>query len=145
MVVLASGGDMEREAALQCEPFERMRQQRRRQTTDTVAGEGQLDLRVRPSHEVDGRGRARLIHRHRRRPVARDAVPRAERLRERVAERGKHVLDGVVLVDVEVPGREQVEIEAGVESAEREEVVEEADAGGDADPSLAVVVVLQPE
>ena len=51
---------------------------------------------------------------------------------ERVAERGEHVLDRVVLVDVEVAAGDAVEVEAGVEGAEREQVVEEADAGRDA-------------
>ncbi len=35
----------------------------------------------------------------------------AERLRESVAERGEDVLDGVVLVDIEVAAREQLEVE----------------------------------
>ena len=105
----------------------------------------ELDLRVRPAYEVDGRGRARLVHRHRRGAVARDAVPRAERLPERVAERREHVLDGVVLVDAEVAGRQQVEIEARVERAEREQVVEEANAGGDTRASLPVEVEREPE
>ena len=44
----------------------------------------------------------RLVHRDDRRPVARDALARAKRLREGGAERREDVLDGVVLVDVEV-------------------------------------------
>ena len=42
------------------------------------------------------------------------------------------VLDGVVLVDVEIAARDQLEVEAGVEGEEREKVIEEADAGLDA-------------
>ena len=79
--------------------------------TDPLAGERERDLGVRPPDEVDGRGRARLVHRHRRRPVARDPLPVAERLGQRVAERGEDVLDGVVLVHVDVAAREQLEVE----------------------------------
>ena len=83
---------------------------------------------MRPPDEVDGRGRARLVHRHRRRPVARDPLPVAERLGQGVAERGEDVLHRVMLVHVEVTAREQLEIDAGVERPEREQVVEEPDA-----------------
>ena len=55
---------MQREAALQRKPFERVRQQARREPADPVAGEGELDLRMGPAHEVDRGGRARLVHRH---------------------------------------------------------------------------------
>ena len=100
----------------------------------------ELDLGVRPADEVDRRGRERLVHRHRRRAVARDAGTVAERSRERVAERGEDVLDRVVLVDVEVAAGEQLEVEAAVEGEERQQVIEEADPGRDARAADAVEV-----
>ena len=54
-----------------------------------------------------------------RRAVPRDAAPRPERLRERVPESREDVLDGVVLVDVQIAGREQLEVEAAVRDADR--------------------------
>ena len=131
---------MERATGLHREPLERVRQQREREPADPVAGEHELDLRMRAAHEVDGGRRARLVHRHRRGAVARDSVPVAERGRERVAERGEHVLDRVVLVDVEVAAGEQLEVEAGVEGEQRQQVIEEADPGRDARPAGAVEV-----
>ena len=91
---------------------------------------------MRTPDEVDGGGRARLVHGHDRRPVPRDAVAAAERLRERVAERGVDVLDGVMVVHVEVAACHELEIEAGVEGEQRQQVVEEADPGLDARPAV---------
>ena len=77
--------------------------------------------------EVDGSEGARLVHRDDRGAVAREALARAECLLRRRAERGQDVLDRVVLVDVDVAARDTVEVEAGVEGEQREEMVEEAD------------------
>ena len=131
---------MEREAALHRQPLERVREQRRREPADPVAGEDELDLGVRAADEVDRRGRERLVHRHRRRAVACDSGTVAERARERVAERGEDVLDRVVLVDVEVAAGEQLEVEAAVEGEERQQVIEKADSGRDARAADAVEV-----
>ena len=53
-------------------------------------------------------------------------------------ERGEHVLDRVVLVDVEVAARDAVEIEPGVEGEQRQQVVEKPDPGRDVRPAAAV-------
>ena len=128
---------MQREAALHREPLERVREQRRREPADPIAGEARA--RSRRAAGARGRRPRSRAPRPSARSPSRSARPRsrvAERLRERVAERGEDVLDRVVLVDVEVAAGEQLEIEAGVEGAEREQVVEEADAGRDARASL---------
>ena len=59
---------------------------------------------------------------------------------ERVAEGRQDVLDGVVLVDVEITAGDAVEIEARVERQQRQEMVEEADPGRDVRPAAAVEV-----
>ena len=41
------------------------------------------------------------------------------------------VFDGVMLIDLEVAAREQLQIESGVEGEQRQQVVEEADPGVD--------------
>ena len=94
---------------------------------------------------VDARRRPRLVHRHRRGAVAGDPLAGAECLGKAVAERGEHVLDRVVLVHVEIAARDQLEVEGGVEGEQRQQVVEEADAGGDADPARAVEIEGEPQ
>ena len=69
----------------------------------------------------------------------------SERVRERTAQRGEDVLDGVVLVDVEVAACEQLEIEAAVERPQREQVIEEPDPGRDERAPVAVEVEHDPE
>ena len=62
----------------------------------------EIDDRVRPAAEVDGRDGQRLVHRHDEVAGAVDAASVAERLGHRLAERDAEVLDGVMLVDVEI-------------------------------------------
>ena len=82
----------------------------------------------RPRH-VDRARRQRLVHRHGRVAVARDAAAVAERLVERLAEHDADVLGGVVRAGLEVAGRLDVEVEARVAREQVEHVVEEPDAG----------------
>src|SRR5205814_7709254 len=96
--------------------------------TDALAAEGEPDLRVRPPNEIDGRARPRLVHRDDRRAEPSDEASLAQRLRERVAERGEHVLRRVVLVDVEIAGGDALQVERAVPGEQLEQVVEEADA-----------------
>ncbi len=131
--------------ALHREALECVREQGGGETADPIAGEGEVDLGVRPADEVDGRGRERLVHRHRGGAVAGDTGTVAQRVAERVAERGEDVLDRVVLVDVEVARREQLEVEPAVEGPERQQVVEEADPGRDARAARAVEVEQDPQ
>ena len=140
MVVLARRVDVQREARLHRKALQRVRQQRDREPANTFAAEREPHLRVRTADEIHGCGRAGLVHRHGRRAVARDALPAGEGGRERVPERGEHVLDEVVLVDVEVAARDELEVEPAVEGQQRQQVVEEADLRRDARPTRAVEV-----
>ena len=108
------------------------------EAADTLAGEGERDLGVRPPDEIDGGRGPCLVHRDDGRAVARDPLSRAERLLEGAAEGGEDVLDGVVLVDVEIAARDAIEIEAGVEGQQRQEMVEEADSRRDVRSAAAV-------
>ena len=72
--------------------------------------------------------------------VAADAALVAEGLRERAAEGDADVLDGVVVVDVEVAGGAGREVDERVAGELVEHVVEEADAGLVVVPAGAVEV-----
>src|SRR5450759_355180 len=102
MVICPGGFDVKREASLYGETLEGVRKQAQRQSTDSVAREGKRHLGVRAAAEVDRGRAARLVHRHRRRAVAAETGPGAERLSERFAQRGQHVLDSVVLIHLEI-------------------------------------------
>ena len=65
-------------------------------------------------------------------------LPVAERRRHRLAERDADVLDGVMLIDVEIPRRVQRQVEAAVTREELQHVIEEPDAGRDVVAPLAV-------
>ena len=93
-----------------------------------------------PPADVDHRGRERFVHRHRRVAEAADPGPVAERLRERRAEHERDVLDRVVLVDIEVAGGPDLEVEQAVVGERREEVVVEADPGRDSRQARPVEV-----
>ena len=93
--------------------------------------------------EVDGGDGEGLVHGHDEVAGAEDALLVAERLVEGLAERDADVFDGVVLVDVEVAGAGEGEVEATVAGEEFQHVVEEADAGGDLVDALAVDSELQ--
>ena len=110
------------------------------EAADAVACEGEDHLGVRSPDEVDRGGRSGLVHRHRRGAIARDTCPAVERLGKPVPECSEDVLDGVVLVDVEVAAGQQLEVEAAVEREERQQVVEEADARGDPRATATVEV-----
>src|ERR1700743_3521683 len=60
------------------------------------------DDAVRPSTEVDRRGRKRFIHRHQKISGTKDAAFVADRFRDSFAERDAGVLDGVMLIHVEI-------------------------------------------
>ena len=98
----------------------------------------QIDHRVRPAAQVDRGDRERLVHRHDEVAGAIDPFPIAERLQHRLAERDADVLDGVMLIDVEIALRLQREIEAAVAREQLQHVIEEADAGADVVPALPV-------
>ena len=82
----------------------------------------------------------RLVQRRPGVAVAGDAAALAERAVERLAEHDGDVLDGVVLVDPQVAGAGELEVEHGVEAERAQHVVEKADAGGHAGGAAAVHV-----
>ena len=90
----------------------------------------EIDDGVRPAAEIDGRDGQRLVHRHHEVAGAVDAALRSPSACEhRLAERDAEVLDGVVLIDVEIAGRLQRQVEAAVPREQLQHVIEEADAG----------------
>jgi hypothetical protein len=120
------------------EPFEEIGDQLTLQVADHADAQLEIDHRVRTAAEVDGGHRQRVVHRHDEVPGAVDPLSRAERLQRRLAERNADVLDGVMLIDIEIARRFQREIEAAVPGKEFQHVVEEPDAGTDVVAALAV-------
>src|SRR5690606_4149616 len=93
-----------------------------------LPGERSLEDEIRPPAEVDGDLDVRLVHRQQE-AVAADAPLVAERTLQRLAERERDVLDGVVLVDLEVAAALHAEREAAMLAELLQHVVEEPDAG----------------
>jgi hypothetical protein len=94
-----------------------------RQTADPLAAEWEIDDGVWPATNVDGCGRDRFVHRDGALAEALDAGPIAERLGEGGAQDQCHVLDSVVLVDLEIAIRADREIEQAVMGERAQEVV----------------------
>jgi len=74
----------------------------RRQLADPLAHEREVEYRIGPTREVDRDAGKGIVHGHAGVTEAGDARPVTQRAREGVAEDERHVLDGVVLVDVQV-------------------------------------------
>ena len=72
--------------------------------------------------------------------VARDARLVADGVTQGLAERDADILDGVVVVDVQVAGGLKAQVQQAVAGDVGEHVVEEADAGDDLAPAVAVEV-----
>src|SRR6185295_4713991 len=90
-----------------------------------------IDHGVRTPAEID-RGHAEgLVHRHEEVAGAVDALAVADRLRDGLAERDAEIFDCVMLIDVEIPGRRDLQIEAAVPGEELQHVIEKADPGPD--------------
>src|SRR5437879_843212 len=88
--------------------------------------------------DIDRAVDERLVHRNGDVADARDARSVAKRLRERLAERNADILDGVVVVDMEIAVRLYREIEQSVPGDVRQHMIEEPDPGRD--PACAVTV-----
>ena len=58
-------------------------------------------------------------------------------LRHRLAERDAEILDGVMLIDVEIAGGVDLQVEAAVPREQLQHVIEKADAGADVVAALA--------
>ena len=127
------GADVDRRPGGSGEGLEGVLDQLERQLADALSAERQVDHRVRAAAEVDDRTGQRFIHRHPGIAEPGDTGPIAERRSEGAAQDERDVLDGVVLVDVEVAVRPNLEVEQAVVAERAEQVVPEADAGGEAD------------
>src|SRR5206468_9778713 len=100
----------------------------------------QIGGEIRSAAEVERNRHETLVHRHLERRVADDPGAIAERLIDRAAERQREILDGVVLVDVEIAVRFHLEVEKAVYRDELEHVVEERQTGRDVVFTRAVEV-----
>ena len=93
--------------------------------------------------EVERSLAQRLVHRNRRKTVADDPLPVAERLVDRLAEHKHDVLDGVVVVDVNVAHRLDREVDQRVLLQKLKHVVEESDPRVDSPLARTVEVQLE--
>src|SRR5689334_1867022 len=145
VVLAAQHVDVERHAAGDGERLEEVGQVLGRDLADRLAPEPQADLGPGPAGEVDHGTRQGLVERRVGVAEAADAAPVAERLVERLAERQGAVLGGVVVVHFEVALAGQLEVEPGVLRQAGQHVVEEAEAGLDLRPAVAVEGKAQPD
>ena len=91
-----------------------------------LASEAALEDRIRPPREVERHLRAGFVHRQQE-PVARDTTFVTQRLAQRFTESDRAILDGVVLVDLQVAFALELELEPTVLAQLFEHMVEEAD------------------
>ena len=103
----------------------------RRKVTHFLSPEFGPEVQEEPSGEIDDCAGQGLVHRDVGRTVPRDERFVAERLSKGLSQRDSHVLDGVVLVHVQVPLAPDVQIEPAVTREQGEHVIEEANAGRD--------------
>ncbi len=118
-----------------------MRHQLGGQLADAIALEAAFPNEVGPARQIERDLGLGLIHGEQK-SVARDAVLVAERLAQRRSQREGAILDGVMLVDVQIAGAGELEREAAVLGDLFEHVIEKSQAGRDAARSLARQVEL---
>src|SRR5208283_4708727 len=81
--------------------------------------------------EIDGDHAQSFVHRHHEISRAQDATLTAQRLGEGLAERDADVLDGVVLVHVEIAVRMKLQVERAVARNQLQHVIEKTDSAAD--------------
>src|SRR3546814_9487700 len=81
---------------------------------------------IRPRRNVERDARQRLVHRAQRVAVAADAALVAQRLGDRLAHRDAGILDGMMLVDMEIAHRLHVEIDQRMSRELFEHMIEKA-------------------
>lgn len=101
-------------------------------------GKSTFQTEERPPRQVERGAHQRLVHRQQAGAIAADAALVAERLREAAPERDAHVLDRMVVVDMQVACRLHLEVDEGMACDLLKHVVEEADPGRDPGGSAAV-------
>jgi hypothetical protein len=131
VIVVAAYLQVEVQAAGIAQRTEEVRHQLGRHIAHALALELALEHEVRAAAEIQRSAGQRLVHRQGE-AVAADAALVAQRLAQRLAQGQPGVLDGVVLVDVQVTLGLDVQREAAVLADLFQHVVEERQAGGDA-------------
>ncbi len=95
---------------------------------------------VGPAGQIERGARQRLVHRQIGMRIALDAVLAAKRLRHRLAKRYAAILDGVVLVDMQVALCAERNVDARMAGKLLQHVIEKANAGGYGISALTVQV-----
>ena len=142
VIVASAAPHVERDPGRPGERLEGVLDELEAELAGPLAAERQVDDGVRPPAHVDDGRRQRLVHRHGRIPEAFDPGPLAERLGDGRAEHQRDVLDGVVVVDVEVADRANGQVEQAVVGERAQQVIVEPDAGRDVGDPAAVEVEL---
>src|SRR5271165_4339509 len=96
-----------------------------------------IDYGCAASAEIDGDHSQSFVHRHHEISRAQDATLTAQRLGEGLAERNADVLDGVVLVHVEIAVRLQLQVERAVARNQLQHMVEKTDSAADLGATVA--------
>jgi hypothetical protein len=122
--------DVQRDARVVHETAEELDRQVDVERADPRACERHVEFEARPAREVDHDARQRLVERHVRMAVAADALAVADRLRDGLTERDADILDRVVIVDMRVAMRFDLEIDQTVSRDLVEHMVEKRHAGG---------------
>src|SRR5262245_7558731 len=127
-------------ASALCEALEEVGQQLGLEIADPGDLEAKVDHRMRASAEIDGCNTQCFVHRHHEISRAIDPALRPECRRDRFSQRDPEILDGVMLVDVEVTECRHLQVECAVPGGQFQHVIEKADAGLDAVSAAAVEV-----
>src|SRR5580658_548537 len=98
---------------------------------------------VRAATQINRRSRKRFIHGHQKVSSAQNAALRSQRLQHRFAKHDAHILDGVMLIDIEIAARLQIEVKSPMARNEFKHVVEKTYTGADARFSAPVEIKAQ--
>src|SRR5213080_1740492 len=120
--------DVQREPPRGGERAEDVRNVLAREFADRLPAQSERRVRVRPPRQIDDGACQRLVERGVRPPKPVDAAPLAQGAVQRLAQRQRAVLGGVVVVDVEVTRAGKREIEPRVAAERVEQMIEEAEA-----------------
>src|SRR5208337_304254 len=101
--------------------------------------------KISPPAQIDRTGDQRLVHRQREMAVAANSGPIAQGLTYGQPQADADVLDGVMLIDVQVALGLDNQVNGGMLGQEREHVIEEADASRDLAAAAAVEIDFKPD
>jgi len=114
------------------EPLKKIFDQLSLKAANQARGEFRFDDTKRAAAEVNRGGGKSLIHGHQKIAGAENAFAIPEGGVDCFTESNTDVFDGVMLIDMEIASRFELEVESAVASDEIEHVVEEGDTGGNA-------------